>query len=319
MNRQVATSDCIRIGLVNNMPDAALEDTEKQFFSLIDGACEELPVRVSLYSLDGIPRGEFGRRHIQDSYSGFNELVNDRPDAIIVTGTEPREQNLRKETYWGPLSKLMDWAEKETISTLLSCLASHASVLHSDGIERQRLTQKRFGIFKETMVHDCPLTTGFSRFVRMPHSRWNDLGEADLTACGYHILTRSENGGVGVFAKQKRNSLFLYSQGHPEYSTQTLLKEYRRDVKRFLTGERDTYPEMPEGYFDEESSALLAEFQEQTMANPSKTAGLAFPYEAISERVQNGWHSFGTTLYHNWLRHIYMRKHKAASELQRAS
>jgi homoserine O-succinyltransferase len=319
MKSQSYGSDCVRIGLVNNMPDAALEDTEKQFFSLLDTGSGEIPVHVTLYSLDGIPRGEQGQLHIRNYYSGFRELVNDRPDALIVTGTEPREQDLRKETYWGALSQLLDWAERETTSTLLSCLASHASVLHSDGIVRERLAQKRFGIFKETMIHDCPLTAGFTRFVRMPHSRWNDLREMDLTAAGYLVLTRSENGGVGLFAKPKGNSLFLYSQGHPEYSTQTLLKEYRRDVKRFLTGERNTYPEMPQDYFDEESSTILAEFQEQTLANPSKTAALAFPYEAISERVRNGWHSFGATLYGNWLRHIYMRKHKAAKQLQRAS
>ena len=33
----------------------------------------------------------------------------------------------------------------------------------------------------------------------------------------------------------------------------TLLLEYRRDIGRFLRGERDTYPPMPQGYFDEET------------------------------------------------------------------
>ena len=36
-------SDCIRIALVNNMPDAALEDTEFQFFELLNAAAGDIP------------------------------------------------------------------------------------------------------------------------------------------------------------------------------------------------------------------------------------------------------------------------------------
>ena len=31
-------TDCIKIAFVNNMPDSALEDTEMQFFELLDAA-----------------------------------------------------------------------------------------------------------------------------------------------------------------------------------------------------------------------------------------------------------------------------------------
>ena len=45
-------------------------------------------------------------------------------------------------------------------------------------------------------------------------------------------------------------SLFLFLQGHPEYEAGTLLREYRRDIARFLRGEREHYPAVPQGYFD---------------------------------------------------------------------
>ena len=47
---------------------------------------------------------------------------------------------------------------------------------------------------------------------------------------------------MDLFVKKKEKSLFVHFQGHPEYGAQTLLKEYRRDIKRFLRGERETYP-----------------------------------------------------------------------------
>lgn len=38
------------------MPDAALEDTELQFFALLDDASGDLPIYLKLYPLTGIPR-----------------------------------------------------------------------------------------------------------------------------------------------------------------------------------------------------------------------------------------------------------------------
>ena len=69
--------------------------------------------------------------------------------------------------------------------------------------------------------------------MQFPHSRWNEVRADALTSCGYEILTQSAEAGVDLFVKKKR-SLFVHFQGHPEYGARTLLKEYRRDIKRFL-------------------------------------------------------------------------------------
>ena len=37
-------ADCVRIAFINNMPDSALEDTEIQFFDLLDAAAGDIPV-----------------------------------------------------------------------------------------------------------------------------------------------------------------------------------------------------------------------------------------------------------------------------------
>ena len=83
------------------MPDPALEDTELQFFELLDIASGDTPVVIKLYSLTGIPRTDRGQRHLNSFYCDFDDLWNNRFDGVIVTGTEPREPDLRDEPYWG--------------------------------------------------------------------------------------------------------------------------------------------------------------------------------------------------------------------------
>ena len=120
-------------------------------------------------------------------------------------------------------------------------------------------------------------------------------------AAGYTILTRSEEAGVGLFVKQRAKSLFVYAQGHPEYGVETLLKEYRRDIRRFLRGERETYPSMPHGYFIPLVTNSLAEFQERALSDSNESVLATFPDSIVLSTLQNGWHGAGVRFYRNWL------------------
>jgi len=307
-SRYSASGECVQIALINNMPDPALEDTEMQFMELLESAAGELPVRLKLFSLPRVPRGDRGLQHLNSFYSGIHELWDSPVDSVIMTGTEPRQADLRQEPYWHAMTDVLDWCERNTASTVLSCLAAHASVLHSDGIPRQPLSDKRFGIFESSVVGDHDLTAGAPRTIRFPHSRWNEVQEEALTSCGYSVLTKSARAGVDLFVKQKRNSLFVHFQGHPEYEAQTLLKEYRRDIKRFLRQERETYPTMPFGYFDAAGARLLADYQAAVMAHPREEHLLFFPEALVVESLQNTWRSSATGVYRNWLQHLFSQK-----------
>src|SRR5262249_8678560 len=153
-------------------------------------------------------------------YSDLDDLWGSQLDGLIVTGTEPRTARLTDEPYWASLARLIEWADARTHSTVWSCLAAHAAVLHLDGIRRRRLDSKCFGVFECSRVFAHPLTAALPLRLRMPHSRWNDVPEDALRACGYRVLTRS-NAGVDAFLK-KRRSLFVFFQGHPEYEANTL-------------------------------------------------------------------------------------------------
>ena len=94
---------------------------------------------LKLYSLPELPRSDAGQQHLQNYYYGIDDLLNSRFDGMIMTGTEPRQPDLRKNLIGRRLAEVLDWAERNTASTVLSCLAAHAGVLHSDGIPRHRL------------------------------------------------------------------------------------------------------------------------------------------------------------------------------------
>jgi len=306
-------AECIRIAFVNNMPDAALEDTEMQFFELLEAAASDVPLRVKLYTLSGVPRGERGQEHLSRFYFSTDDLFDQQFDGMIMTGTEPRQSNLRDEPYWGALANVFDWAECNTVSTVLSCLAAHASVLHSDGIKRHPLSDKQCGVFAFTKAGNHELTSGTGDLVHFPHSRWNEVQADALTACGYLVLTHSVEGGVDSFVKQKQRSLFVHFQGHPEYDAQTLLKEYRRDIRRFLKRERETYPPMPKGYFDAAAVKLAADFRELGLSDRREELMEGFPEAALVGSLQKTWLSAAVSIYRNWLRYVAMKKADASA------
>jgi homoserine O-succinyltransferase len=306
IDARAPAGDCINIGLINNMPDSALEGTELQFLRLLDAAAENTFVRLRLFALPDVPRSDWGRRHLDRLYSGIEDLFNSEIDGVIMTGTEPRAPCLADEPYWNALADVIDWAEDATVSSIFSCLAAHAAVLHIDGIERHALAEKCFGLFDQVKVSEHALTKSAPSRVRFPHSRWNGIPEDALTSCGYQILTRSAEAGVDSFVKH-RKSLFLFFQGHPEYEPQTLLKEYRRDVERFLTKEKDVYPGMPQGYFDQTAMEALIAFRERALSNRRKQLLSAFPEVSIARKTAS-WGAAATRIYRNWLTYISEQK-----------
>jgi homoserine O-succinyltransferase len=256
-----------------------------------------------------VRRTDFGRRQVS-RYADFDSLWDRHHDGLIVTGTEPRAADLNDEPFWGSLTRVLEWAGHNTHSTVLSCLAAHAGILHFDGIKRRPLGDKRFGVFECVRACEHPLTAAAPGRLRMPHSRWNEIPEDALLACGYRVLTRSEDAGVDAFVKQ-RGSLFVFFQGHPEYEAVTLLLEFRRDIGRFLRGERTTYPLTPHGYFDQQTVDALTALRERALVDRREELLADFPLEMAAGKVTNTWRSTAEHLYRNWLSYIRAQKEHA--------
>ena len=204
----------LTIALVNNMPDGALKATERQFARLLSGAAGQARVHFHCFSLPSVGRSAAARAHIDKEYGDIADLGRLKIDGLIVTGAEPAGCTLPQETLWRELTDMLDWAKTNTRSTIWSCLAAHAAVLHLDGIERHRLPTKCSGILTCAKIADDWLTRGLRGPLKVPHSRLNEVRESDLVNRGYQVLTRSDAAGVDMFAKQFE-SRFIFFQGHP--------------------------------------------------------------------------------------------------------
>ena len=304
--RRRGNSDALVIGLVNNMPDAALKITEWQVRDLLSRAAGARAVSLRIYSLPEVPRSVAGQEYVRQHHEDIAALWRDGVDGLIVTGTEPKAASFEDEPYWPALARLIDWAEKRTASTIWSCLASHAAAHRLDGIERQPLEQKMFGVFDCDKAAEHPLVSGLTQW-KTPHSRFNGVAEEALEAAGYRILSRSAEAGVDLFIKEL-DSLFVFLQGHPEYDATALFGEYRRDVRRFLAGENERYPNLPRGCFDEEATTIMLAFRERALAQRDMALLEQFPAAAVGRLLAAPWREAATRLYINWLDYLGERR-----------
>jgi len=149
-------------------------------------------------------------------------------------------------------------------------------------------------------VANHPILAGTPSRWRVPHSRHNELAEEELAAKGYSILSNSREAGADIFIKQ-RKSLYVFVQGHPEYDPEALLREYRRDIGRFLSGERDSYPEMPHGYFDQDTAATLETFRQRALQSREAELLSSFPIGNGECKLAHPWGETAVRIYTNWL------------------
>ncbi|HEY2855865.1 MAG TPA: homoserine O-succinyltransferase [Gemmatimonadaceae bacterium] len=290
----------LTIGLVNNMPDPALESTERQFRELLSIAGEAYDLRLRLFSFPEVMRDEAARAYVAEHYDPIDDLWSGTCDGLVVTGAEPRTPSLPNETYWPPLARLVDWASETATPTVWSCLAAHGAVLHLDGIERQPVGEKISGVFRCRIVADTTITAQLPSSWQVPHSRLNTLDPRRLTEAGYEILSISEEAGVDMF-QLRRHTLFLFLQGHPEYDGGALFREYRRDVGRFLAGTRSQYPEMPRSYFDADTAHVLEHFRARAERRRTPEWLVEFPACDSSLTSRRPWGDVAVSLYKNWL------------------
>jgi len=123
------------------------------------------------------------------------------------------------------------------------------------------------------------------------------------------VLAESDSAGVHLAVSE---DLFrvVYFQGHPEYDTISLLKEYKREVVRFSLGERPDYPPFPENYFDATARAILDEYRAQVEDALDKGIDIPeFPERYIAPRLDNTWHDTAEAVVDNWIGKVYLLTH----------
>ena len=148
------------------------------------------------------------------------------------------------------------------------------------------------------------LLTGLVRWVFNAHV-------ADMLS-GYRVLSRLDfkdgsGGQADIFTReQPGQSRFVFFQGHPEYDPGTLGREYLRDMGRFLRGETQERPGLPENYFDRATEDILANIAGETdLARYNEIIAGALPRQL--------WRSNTVRLFGNWLTLVAATKARRAS------
>ncbi|MDP2958727.1 MAG: homoserine O-succinyltransferase [Longimicrobiales bacterium] len=300
----------LHVGLLNMMPDAALEVTERQFIRLIGNCNQIVQFYVHPFSVPGLQRSEATRAYIDQYYTTFEKLREDGLDALIITGANVANPTLEEEPFWEPLQDVVEWAAERVTSVLCSCLATHALLKHFHHVDRVRLPTKRWGVYSHR-VNDPghPLLRDVNTRFDVPHSRYNAITAAQFRDAGLTVLAQSDEGDVhlAVSPDQFRT---IYFQGHPEYDINSLLKEYVRELRRHFAGETDQLPPHPENYFSREAAAVADRWVDAASAARARGATTPpFPEDEALRFIDNTWGDTGKAFFNNWLGWVYRLTH----------
>ena len=130
-----------------------------------------------------------------------------------------------------------------------------------------------------------------------------------MEKAGLRILVESNEAGVHL-ATSEDGFRLVFSQGHPEYDVISLLKEYKREVGRYIEGKLNEYPPFPENYFCLRNMAVLDEFRDrvdQALNNGSEIP--EFPEELLLPTIDNTWHDSAEAVINNWIGKVYQLTH----------
>lgn len=296
----------LHIGLLNMMPDAALEATERQFFRLIGRSNQIAQFYLHPFTLSSIEHGDKTQAHIDKYYQNFDEIKAQGLDALIITGAHAEGADLEKAPFYAQLKAVVDWAYDNVTSTLCSCLATHAVLEFRYRQKRQAMGEKCWGVFAHKVLdRNHPLLHNVDTEFSVPHSRFNAISPAQFKAAGVKILVESEVGvHLGVTADLLR---IVFFQGHPEYDTLSLLKEYKREIMRYLNKTRTDYPAFPKHYLSAQNKAILNEYQTKLLGGEFTITD--FPEALINQTLSNTWRDATSGIMSNWIGCVYQVTH----------
>jgi homoserine O-succinyltransferase len=296
----------MHIGLLNMMPDTALEATERQFYRLVGAANPIVQFHMHPFTIKGLVRSPEAQAHIDRYYDSFDKIREEGLDGLIISGANVTHAHLQQEPFWEPLTEVFDWARHNVTSTLCSCLATHALIQYGYGIERTHLGFKRWGVYSHRVVEPLhPLVASINTRFDVPHSRFNEIFREDIERVGLRVLVESGEAGVHLAVSEDLMRVVFF-QGHPEYDTVSLLKEFKREVIRYFRGERDDYPPLPEHYFTPEQVNRLSRYS-QTLRQ-ARRDGLPMPdfvEQELAGQLDNTWRDTAKAVFNNWLGLIY--------------
>ncbi|CAG0904608.1 unnamed protein product [Cyprideis torosa] len=296
----------LHIGFLNLMPDAALQATERQWFRLIGESNRVTQIYIHPFTLPVIKRGEKAADYLNEYYEDWDTIKNKGLDALIVTGANmPVEGLLNGDEGWNDLREIYQWAYDNVCSTICSCFASYALMAFNHDVSPIIHDAKQWGVYPHYVLDRAhPLTRGINTKMDVCHSRWGGITKDQYESAAMTPLIESRDIGVHM-SVSKDGFRHVCFQGHPEYDTTSLLKEYRREITRFKEGELDEYPPIPTHYFGPKSQAIIEDTKKRILNGED----IDLPEQEIEPLLENTWTDSARSIMANWVGHVYQTTH----------
>ena len=265
--RHVGARRPLRVVLVNLMPDKPT--TEHQIARLL-GATPRT-VDLTLAIPESYRPKTVSPDYLRAVYTPWHRIRHQDYDGLIVTGAPIETLPFAQVHYWDELTEIFDWARGHVHRSLYLCWAAQAALNHYHGVPKHGLDEKLFGVFGHRALDgDHPLLRGFGGTFVAPVSRHTEVRAADLPpGRGLAVLASSPEAGLCLIEDRRTRATYMFN--HLEYDTDTLLKEYRRDLAKGV---------------------------------PVPAPKYYFPDDDATRPPTNGWRSYGRLLFRNWLAEI---------------
>lgn len=257
----------LEIAIINLMADKIA--TERQLALWLGNTM--LQVNLSFVATDSYVRGvQAGREtkntpadHIRKFYKGWSEVKDTKFDGLIISGINALKERVEDEDCWPEVMQILDWSTTNAFSSLFLCWGAQAALRHFHNVESfyhynaHKEKFKLFGLFPHKLISDkTGIAFGFPDLFSVPVSRWTSPKREDvLKKPALEIIADSEESGPNMLAEvgfyDNGKALYpkrAYILNHPEYDTETLGNEYRRD-----SASNPAYPK-PLYYFPKDDS-----------------------------------------------------------------
>lgn len=268
-NKRALTQDIrpLKIVILNLMPTKI--ETETQILRCLSNT--PLQIEVDLMQTSTYTARHTSEEHMLAFYKTFDEVKVHKYDGMIITGAPVEMMAFEDVEYWEELCQIMEWSKAHVHSTFHICWGAQAGLYYHYGIGKHVLPKKLSGIFRHRMLNPkSRLFRGLDACFNVPHSRHTAVYASDIEKVpGLKIMADSDEAGVYLVGNETGSQFFV--MGHSEYDTDTLQKEYIRDLNKGMN------PEIPKHYFPDD--------------DPQKAPVLT-------------WRSHGMLIYSNWLNYF---------------
>ena len=220
----------LKIVILNLMPLKIA--TETDLLRLLSNS--PIQIEIDFLQIEGHVSKNTSLDHLNAFYHTFSEVKENKYDGMIITGAPVEHLPFEEVDYWENICEIFEWADHHVTSTMFICWAAQAGLHYHFGIPKYPLGKKMFGIFDHKISDSkLPIFRGFDDIFRAPHSRHTEILAKDLFKVPeIELISYSEK--AGVYMAMANNGKQLFITGHPEYSRETLNREYKRDFEKGL-------------------------------------------------------------------------------------